>query len=60
MNGKHTIFVTRRQTGEDLHDVSLSQERLDAAIHSSSFLADRGETEQPSPSINRTSTGDGH
>ena len=60
MNGKHSIFVTRRTPGEDLHDVSLSEEKLDAGIHSSSFLADRGETEQPSPSINRTSTGHGH
>jgi len=47
MNGKHTIFDTRRQGSEDARDVSPNPYRPDGSNLSSSFLAERGEMPPP-------------
>jgi len=56
MNGKHTIFDTRRQGAEDSRNISPSPDRPDKSTLGSSFLADRGEKQQPSSSINSRDT----
>ena len=56
MNGKHTIFDTRRQGAEDSRNISPSPVKLDESNLSSSFLAERGERQPPSPSINSRDT----
>ena len=43
MNGKHTIFDTRRQGTEDSRNISPSPDRPDESNLSSAFLAERGE-----------------
>jgi len=48
MDGKHTIFDTRRQGAEDSRDISPSPNRPDESRISSAILADRGE-KQPLP-----------
>ena len=56
MNDKHTIFDTRRQGAEDSRNISPSPVKLDESNLSSSFLAERGERQHPSPSINSRDT----
>jgi len=56
MNGKHTIFDTRRQGSEDARDVSPNPYRPDGSNLSSSFLAERGEMQPPSPPIDSRDT----
>jgi len=51
MNGKHTIFDTRRQVADDSPNVFPSPDGPDESNLSSSFLAERGEKQPPSPSI---------
>jgi len=56
MNGKHTIFDTRRQGTEDSRNISPSPDRPDESNLSSAFLAERGEKQPPSSSINLRDT----
>jgi len=56
MNGIHTIFDTRRQGADDLDKISPTPGGRDESNHSSSFLAERGEKQPPSSSINSRST----
>jgi hypothetical protein len=51
MNGKHTIFDTRRQGAEDSPNIFPSPDGPVESNLSSSFLAERGEKQPPSPSI---------
>ena len=48
MNGKHTIFDTRRQGAQDTRNISPSPDRTDLENLNSSFLAERGEKQPPS------------
>jgi hypothetical protein len=56
MNGKHTIFDTRRQGNEDSHNISPSPDRPDESNLISAFLAERGEKQLPFPTINLRDT----
>jgi hypothetical protein len=56
MNGKHTIFDTRRQGCEDSRNISPSPNRPDESSLSSAFLAERGEKQPPSSSLNLRDT----
>ena len=51
MNGKHTIFDTRWQGAEDSPNIFPSPDGRVESNLSSSFLAERGEKQPPSPSI---------
>ena len=57
MNGKHTIFDTRRTVLSDTRDISPTPERPDIDSLHSSFLAERGMPSpgaQPAPAFKRT------
>jgi len=56
MNGIHTIFDTRRQGADDSDKISPTPGSRDESNHNSSFLAERGEKQLPSSSINSRDT----
>jgi hypothetical protein len=51
MNGRHTIFDTRRQATDDFRNMRPALPATTKNSIDSAFLADRGEKPQPAPSI---------